>query len=102
MTFRATMEANPARQEEARWWTAERDSRSKRESLAYLYQGFFTGIVRLQARRQHLGDPEPFRERMKGALKDVRREATSLGYPPEDIDSTEFAVRMILHAKHCV
>jgi type VI secretion system protein ImpK len=29
---------------------------------------------------------------MKGALKDVRREATSLGYPPEDIDSTEFAV----------
>jgi type IV/VI secretion system ImpK/VasF family protein len=72
--------------------TAERATRPKRETLANLYQGFLTGIVRLMARRQKLGDPEAFRSRMKSALKEIRREATGIGYPPEDIDDAEFAV----------
>ena len=91
MTFPATMEGNAAR-EQSREWTAEKSTRSKRESLANLYQGFFTGIVRLQSRRQQIGDSDAFRARMKSALKDVRREATAIGHSPEDINDTEFAV----------
>jgi type VI secretion system protein ImpK len=66
--------------------------RGKRDNLALLYQGFLTGIVRLQARRQQLGDPEAFRDRMKSALRDVQREATALGYATEDIEGAEFAI----------
>lgn len=91
MTFPATMEGNPTR-EQSREWAAEKHTRSKRESLANLYQGFFTGIVRLQSRRQPLGDPDAFRARMKSALNDVRREAIAMGHSPEDINDTEFAV----------
>lgn len=85
------MEGNLA-QEEVRESTAQKDAATRRESLANLYQGFFTGIVRIQARRQQLGEPEVFRTRMKTALKDVRREAAAIGYPPEDVDDTELAV----------
>lgn len=66
--------------------------RGRRDNLALLYQGFLTGIVRLQAHRQPLGDPEAFRERMKAALQDVRREATVLGYSSDDIQAAEFAI----------
>jgi len=66
--------------------------RGRRDNLALLYQGFLTGIVRLQARRQQLGDAESFRERMKTALGDVQREATVLGYSSDDIRSAEFAI----------
>ena len=90
MTFPATMEGKAAR-EQSREWTIE-STRSKRESLANLYQGFFTGIVRLQSRRQQIGDSDAFRARMKSALRDVRREATAIGHSPEDINDTEFAV----------
>jgi type VI secretion system protein ImpK len=57
-----------------------------------LYQGFLTGIVRLQAGRQELGQPELFRKRMQIALKDVHRDAVGAGYAPEDVGDAEFAV----------
>lgn len=88
MAFPAAME--PARRESS--GRQETGTRPKRETLANLYQGFLTGVVRLIARRQQLGNPEAFRTRMKTALKDIRRDATATGYPPEDIDDAEFAV----------
>jgi type IV/VI secretion system ImpK/VasF family protein len=82
---------NPSR-EETRPRPATREEPGKRDTLANLYQGFLTAIVRLQGKRQQMGDPATFRARMKTALKDARREAAMLGYRSEDIDDTEFAV----------
>lgn len=90
MTFPATMESGPARNESPGRTT--QDSRSQRDTLANLYQGFFTGIVRIQAHRQQLGDPETFRARMKNALKETRRDAITAGYSPENVEDTEFAI----------
>jgi type VI secretion system protein ImpK len=68
----------------------------RRENLASLYQGFLTGIVRLQAGRQTLGDPEAFRQRMRAALRDAQREATAIGYTADDIRDAEFAIAAFL------
>lgn len=64
---------------------------TRQENLAYAYQGVLTGVVRLQAKRQSMGDPEKFRSRMKTALHDIRREAATLGYSAEDLKDAEFA-----------
>lgn len=74
----------------------ERVVGAQRESLALLYQGFLTGIVRLQARRQEVGPPESFRKRMQVALKDVHRDAVGIGYAPEDVADAEFAIVALL------
>jgi hypothetical protein len=55
------------------------DEPSSSENLALLYQGLLTGIVRMQAGRQHITDGESFRRRTKAALQDVEREAVSAG-----------------------
>lgn len=62
------------------------------DNLALLYQGLLTGIVRMQARRQHISDGEAFRRRTKAALQDVEREAVKSGYDALDIKETHFAV----------
>jgi type VI secretion system protein ImpK len=62
------------------------------DTLALLYQGVLTGIVRIQAGRQSISDVETFRRRMKAALQDVMKEATVAGYEPTDIREAEFAV----------
>jgi type VI secretion system protein ImpK len=62
------------------------------DTLALLYQGVLTGIVRIQAGRQSLADVETFQRRMKAALADVAREATAAGYEPTEIREAEFAV----------
>jgi type VI secretion system protein ImpK len=62
------------------------------DTLALLYQGIFTGIVRIQAKRQPLADVETFRKRMKAALQDVEREANVAGYGSAEIRDAEFAV----------
>lgn len=61
-------------------------------TLALLYQSIFTGIVRLQAKRQSLTDPVTFRRRIKDALADVQREASGAGYSVKDTRDTEAAV----------
>jgi type VI secretion system protein ImpK len=70
----------------------EKGEGAPRDSLALLYQGFLTGIVRLQAKRQELGQPDSFRRRMQIALKDVQRDAVAAGYALEDVRDAEFAI----------
>jgi type VI secretion system protein ImpK len=62
------------------------------ENLALLYQGLFTGIVRLKAKRQHITDAESFRKRTKSSLDDIERVAVAGGYEGRDIRDTHFAV----------
>jgi type VI secretion system protein ImpK len=62
------------------------------ENLALLYQGLLTGIVRLQAKREHIPDAEVFRRRTMRALQDVERDARSAGYELDDVRDTHFAV----------
>jgi len=60
--------------------------------LALLYQGVFTGIVRVQAGRQPIGDPTAFQRRMEDLLLEVEREAMKAGYHKEDIEEANYAV----------
>ena len=62
------------------------------ENLALLYQGLFTGIVRLQSRRQQLSDADSFRRRTSGTLQDIERAARSAGYDTRDVTDAHFAV----------
>ncbi|HMD47489.1 MAG TPA: DotU family type IV/VI secretion system protein [Bryobacteraceae bacterium] len=62
------------------------------ENLALLYQGVFTGIVRVQAGRQPIIDPNAFQRRMEDLLLEVEREAARAGYPREDIEEANYAV----------
>jgi type VI secretion system protein ImpK len=62
------------------------------ENLALLYQGVFTGIVRVQAGRQPIGDPNAFQRRMEDLLLEVEREAIKAGYQKEDIEEANYAV----------
>jgi len=61
-------------------------------SLALLYQGLLTGVVRLQAGRQHVADGEALRRRTKAALLEVERDAMTAGYDGKDVRETHFAV----------
>src|SRR5260221_12982883 len=62
------------------------------ENLALLSQGLLTGIVRVQARRQHIPEGEVFRRRTKTALQEVERDAVAAGYDGGDVRETHFAV----------
>lgn len=61
-------------------------------SLALLYQGLLTGVVRMQAGRQHITDGEALRRRTKAALQEVERDAVAAGYDGSDVRETHFAV----------
>ena len=65
---------------------------SRSDTLALLYQNILTGIVRIQAGRQPLGDVETFRRRMRAALQEAQREAGLGGYGSAEIRDAEFAV----------
>jgi type VI secretion system protein ImpK len=65
---------------------------AKSETLSLLYQSILTGIVRIQAGRQPLGDLESLRRRMKGALQEAEKEAARAGYGSAEIREAEFAV----------
>lgn len=62
------------------------------ENLAFLYQGLLTGIVRLQAGREHMPPPEVFRKRTIKALKEVEHDARAAGYDLDDVKDSHFAV----------
>ncbi|HVT91790.1 MAG TPA: DotU family type IV/VI secretion system protein [Bryobacteraceae bacterium] len=63
-----------------------------RENLALLYQGFFTGIVRIQSGRQQIANADGFRRRMVEALTEVNREAIKRNYAREHTIETDFAI----------
>ncbi len=67
-------------------------SYARQENLALLYQGFFTGIVRIQGGRQQIANADGFRRRMTEALADVNREAVKRGYAKEHTIETDFAI----------
>lgn len=62
------------------------------ENLALLYQGFFTGIVRIQSGRQPIANADGFRRRMVEALAEVNREAIKRNYAREHTIETDFAI----------
>jgi len=64
---------------------------ARNQNLAALYEEVLTGIVRLQASRKRLGDPDRFRNRMITLLHDLRQEAMGNGYSTEDVEDAEFA-----------
>src|SRR5438445_249561 len=66
------------------------------ENLAFLYQGLFTGIVRLQAGREHMPDADTFRRRTKRALEEVERDAKLAGYDGDHIKQSHLAVAAFL------
>src|ERR1700734_1860784 len=71
--------------------TDERDT-NRIENLALLYQGVYTGIVRVQAGRQPIVDPNAFQRRMDDLLLEVEREAIRAGYEKEEIEEANYAV----------
>jgi len=62
------------------------------DTLALLYQNILTGIARIQGGRQPLTDVETFRRRMRAALQEVEREASTAGYGSAELRDGEFAV----------
>jgi type VI secretion system protein ImpK len=72
--------------------TDARPATPRADTLALLYQGMLTGIVRIQSGRQPLTDLETFRRRMKSALQEIEREAGTAGYGSAEIRDAEFAV----------
>jgi type VI secretion system protein ImpK len=76
-------------------------------NLALLYEGLLTGIVRLQASRQHISDGESFRKRTKATLNEIEHVAVPAGYDGQDIKDTHFAVvalldSVVLHSNDAV
>jgi type VI secretion system protein ImpK len=76
-------------------------------NLALLYEGLLTGIVRLQASRQHISDGESFRKRTKATLNEIEHVAIPSGYDGQDIKDTHFAVvafldSVVLHSNDAV
>src|SRR6267142_4366057 len=71
-------------------------SASNLGNLALLYEGLLTGIVRLQASRQHISDGESFRKRTKATLSDIEHVAVPAGYDGQDVKDTHFAVVALL------
>src|SRR5689334_3958404 len=82
-------------------------SASNLGNLALLYEGLLTGIVRLQASRQHISDGESFRRRTKASLADIEHVAVPAGYDGQDVKDTHFAVvalldSVILHSNDAI
>ena len=62
------------------------------ENLALIYQEVLTAITRLRSNRQAATDAGVFRNQMKAAITATESEATSKGYPTEEIRLATFAV----------
>jgi type VI secretion system protein ImpK len=74
------------------------ESTAQGETLALIYQGLLTGIVRIQSGKQHVSDAESFRRRTQAALGEIERDALAVGYDGNDIRETHFAVVAYLDA----
>ncbi len=73
-----------------------RSSSMRPDTLALLFQGIFTAIVRIQSGKQPLADIEGFRRRMKSALQEAERDAITAHYSNDDVTNAEFAVVALL------
>src|SRR5215471_11608320 len=62
------------------------------DNLALLYQPFLVVVVRLQSKRERIGDALSFRRRMKTALQEIERNATALNYDFQDSQDAHLAV----------
>lgn len=69
----------------------EGGGKRRRENLALIYQEVMTAITRLRSGRQQVEDAQFFRTHMRNALSTAESEATSKGYPPEDVRLATFA-----------
>lgn len=65
---------------------------SARENLAYLYEGLFTAIVRLQSGQQSVGNIEVFDRRIRRTIEQISRQATELDYTGSAEEDARFAV----------
>src|SRR5215475_5431361 len=70
----------------------KRDLRVQHENLALLYQPFLIVIVRLQSRREKIGDAVAFRRKMKSTLQDIEKSAITLNYDFQDVKDAHLAV----------
>ena len=71
-------------------------SQTRSDSLALIFQGIFTAIVRIQSGKQPLGDIDVFRRRMKSALQEAERDAIVARYSSDDVTNAQFAVVALL------
>lgn len=68
------------------------DTTRSSENLAFLHQGLFTIIVRLQAGREQIPEAQGFRARAKRLLLDAENEAKRVGYEADDIKDASLAI----------
>ncbi len=71
-------------------------AQTRPDSLALLFQGVFTAIVRIQSGKQPLGDIDVFRRRMKLALQEAERDGIVARYSSDDLTNAQFAVVALL------
>lgn len=69
---------------------------ARKDNLAFIYEGLFTVIVRIQANRQQIVDIEAFRQRIRASLRDIEKQAIGLGYSGADLQETNFAIVALL------
>lgn len=65
---------------------------STSDNLALLYQGLLTSIVRVRSGSQPISNCDEFRRRTQEVLVGVEHEANRLGYLPEDVSNTNYAI----------
>ena len=65
-------------------------------TLASLYDGVFTAVVRVQAGRQPIQRADAFRTRMRDVFRDIGRAAIQRGFEPEFVNDGHFAVVALL------
>jgi type VI secretion system protein ImpK len=64
----------------------------RRDTLALLYQGLFTAVVRIQTGRQQISNAAGFQKRMREAMAEVAREAIKRNYAAEHTIEADFAM----------
>ena len=62
------------------------------DSLALLYQGLLTSIVRVRSGAQPITNPGDFRKSVREMLSGIEREAIRAGYADADVRNTNYAI----------
>jgi type VI secretion system protein ImpK len=65
---------------------------NRKDNLALLFQGFLVVVVRVQSKREKIGEAVNFRRKMKAALQETERRATALNYDFQDTQDAKLAV----------
>lgn len=72
------------------------DPAALRSTLASLYEGVFTAVVRVQSGSQSVQRADSFRAKMRDVLRDIGRTAVQRGFEPEYVNDAHFAVVAML------